>query len=175
MRVDQRRGGREDRGHAVMVGDQDIDAARGGDRDLGPGARAGIDRHDHGDPGGRRRLDRRERQAVPLIQAARDVGLDLQPEPAQGEDQDRQAVEAVRVEVAEDHHPFRALARRGQSVQQSVRVRQESRVVESGQRLREPGLEIRDAGHPATGEQARHPLGKPATERRLREIRGDGS
>ena len=55
-----------------------------------------------------RRVDRGERQAVALVEPARDVRLDRDAEPAQGDGHDRQPGQAVGVEVAEDEDALAA-------------------------------------------------------------------
>ena len=88
-----------------------------------------------------RRLDRRDRQAVALVEPARHVRLDVQPEPAQRDDQDREAVQAVCVEVAEDHDPLAAVAGASRS-----------------------GREARSASGSSAGRAARQWLGEPRDE-----------
>ena len=71
------------------------------------------------------RIDRRERQAMALVEPARDVGLDGHAEPAQRERHDRQPGQPVRIEIAEDEHPFAAVAGRPYALQEPVRIGQQ--------------------------------------------------
>ena len=93
-------------GHAMVVGDDDVDAALAATAisaaELDPVSTVTMTLT----PFRCGRVDRGERQAVALVQPARDVRLHGQAEPPQGQDEDRQAVEAVGVEVAEDHDPL---------------------------------------------------------------------
>ena len=132
----------------MVVGDEDVDAARLGDRDLRARARAAVDRDDDRDPAGHRGVDRRERQAVPLVEPARHVRLDRDAEASQRDDQDREPVEAIGIEVAEHHHPLAAVARESEPVEQSIGIGQEPWIVEPIDRLGEPGGELGGAGRP---------------------------
>ena len=111
VRVDQRHCGRQHVGQVVMVRDQDVDPAPGGRGHLRDARGARVHRHDQRDPGLGRRGDRRHRDPVALLEPGRHVRDHVQAEPAQGEDQLRQAGQAVRVEVPEDHDALPA--RRG--------------------------------------------------------------
>jgi hypothetical protein len=158
--------------HAVVVGDDDVDATLGGGGDLVPAAAPAVDGDDERDAGRHRGLDRREREAVSLVQAARDVRLHRQAEPAEGEHQDREAVEPIGVEVAEDHHPLATRAGRRQARDQPVGVRQEPRVVEPVERLREPGVQVAYVADAAADEHRGHPLGDAAAPGGLGQLRG---
>ena len=158
----------------MVIGDDDVEASRHRKRDLGSGARSAVDRHDHGDAACDGDIDRRGREPVPLLEPARDVGLHLDAEPPQRDDEDRQPVEPVRVEVAEDHHAFTALARDGQSGDHAVRVRKQVWVVESRDRFGEPGGEIASTEDAASGQKARHALGESMLACRSQEVGVDG-
>ena len=172
MRVDDRDGRRQGRGQPMVVRDDHVDATRGRDGDLGRGARPRVDRDDDADAVPLGRVDGRDRQAVPLVQPARDVRIHGQAVAPQREDEDREAIEAVRVEVAEDHDPLGSLAGRGQASEQAIGIGQEAWVVQAVQRIGEPGIQAGRVGHPAPCEQARHPLPDAASERGVGEILG---
>ena len=116
MRIDDRERVGQDGRDAMVVGDDDVDATRVRDRDLGHARRAAVDGDDEAGPGRDGRVDRGERQTVPLVQPARDVWLDRHAEPAQRDGHDRQPGQSISVEVAEDQDPLRALACEVQTV-----------------------------------------------------------
>ena len=124
MRVDDRKRRRHDRGDAVVVGHDDVDAARVGDGHLGHARRAAIHGHDDARTGRDGRIDRGERQAVALVQTARDVRIDGDAEPAQGDGHDRQPGQAVGIEVAEHEDPLTLITRSAQPGEEEVRVGQ---------------------------------------------------
>ena len=93
-----------------MVGDDDVDAALVRPRRSRPARRPAVDRDDERRTRRHRRVDGRERQAVALVEPARDVRHDRDAEPTQGEGQDRQAGQAVGIEVAEDQDALAAVA-----------------------------------------------------------------
>ena len=158
----------------MVVRDEDVDAAPLGDRDLRARARAAVDRDDDRDPAGHRGVDRGERQAVPLLEPARHVGLDRDAEASQRDDQDREPVEAIGIEVAEHHDPLTAVARESEPVEQAIGIGQEPWIVQPIDRLGEPGRELGGAGHPAACQETGHALRQPAIQRRGQELRVDG-
>ena len=103
------------------------------------------------------RVDRRQRQPVALVEAARHVRLDRDAEAAQGEGHDRQTGQAVGIEVAEDQDPLAAVARERAGGRAAMAgVGQQRRVVEAVERLGEPGVEVL-AGRPRRGRRAGSP------------------
>ncbi len=140
LRVDEgdRRG--QDLGQVVVVGDDDVDPARRRRGDLRDARGPGVDRHDQRDAVPRRGLDRRERQAVPLLQAAGDVRDGVQAEPPEGEHELGEAGQAIGIEVAEHHDPLAALDGAPGARDQAVGVGQQPRVVQPvGGGTEEPG------------------------------------
>ena len=90
-----------------------------------------------------------QREAVALLEPARHVRLDVQAEAAQREDQDREAGQAVRVEVAEDEDALVAAARGGREpVEQPVGVGQ--RAADRGGRRAGPRTRPSSAAPSAT-------------------------
>ena len=92
-----------------------------------------------------------------LVESARDVRLDRHAEPAQGDGHDRQAGQAIGVEVAEHQDALASVARRAQPAEEEVRVGQSVRVVEAVERVGEPGGDVVAGQGAAAGEQAGHP------------------
>ena len=140
LRVDEgdRRG--QDLGQVVVVGDDDVDPARRRRGDLRDARGPGVDRHDQRDAVPRRGLDRRQRQAVPLLQAAGDVRDGVQAEPPEGEHELGEAGQAIGIEVAEHHDPLAALDGAPDARDQAVGVGQQPRVVQPvGGGAEEPG------------------------------------
>ena len=84
-----------------MIGDDDVDPAAVGDGHLGHAGRPAIDRHDDAHVGGDGRVDRGQGQPVPFVQSTRNVRVDGDAEPAQGDGHDRQAGQAIGIEVDE--------------------------------------------------------------------------
>ena len=68
---------------------------------------------------------------MPFVEPARHVWVDRHAVSAQSQDEDREAVETVRVEVAEDHDPLGQLARPCDPGEEQVGVGQEGRVVQT--------------------------------------------
>ena len=157
MGVDHGEGGGHDRRHAVVVGDDDVDPAGVGRGDLGDARRAAVDRHDDRAATRRGRIERRQRQAVALVEPARHVRLDRDAEAAQGQGHDREPGQAVGIEVAEDEDALAAVARGGQAGQRQAGIGQQRRIVEAVERIREPGHDLVGRHGPAGGQDARHP------------------
>ena len=172
MRVDDGDGRRQGRGQPMVVRDDHVDATLGRDGDLGRGARSGVDGDDDADAVPLGRVDGRDRQAVPLVQPARHVRIHGQTVASQRQDEDREAIEAVGVEVAEDHDPLGSLASRDQASERSIGIGQESWVVQAVHRIGEPGIQAGGVGHPSPCKQARHPLPDAASKRCVGEILG---
>ena len=149
-------------GHAVMVGDQHVDAAGGRGGDLGHARRAGVDGDDEADPGARRRLDGRQREAMALVQARRDVRDHRDAERPERDREDRQPGQAIRVEVAEDHDRLGGPASGGDAVDEPLGVGQAARIVEARFRLGQEGGEV-GGGLDAAGGQD---LGRPGAQAR---------
>ena len=170
MRVHDRIGRRELGRDPVVVRHDDVDPARSGRRDLGTGARPAVDRDDDRDALGDRSIDRGDRQPVALLQSARHVRLHVDAEPAEGDDEDREPIEPVRIEVPEHHHPLVAVAGPGETFYESVRVRQEMGIMQPGERLGEPRDEVVSPEDAPTRQQRRHPLGQAMVERGGHEI-----
>ncbi len=82
-------------------------------------------------------VERRDREAVALVEPARHVRLDGQPVALERLDHDRQPGQPVRVEVAEHEHPLALVAREREASQQDVDVGEERRVVEPVEGLAE--------------------------------------
>ena len=162
MGIDDRVGRREDLRHPVVVRDQDVDPALDGDGDLRVARRPAVDRDDDGAAGGAGRLDRQQRQAVALVLAARHVRLGPQPGPAQGERHRREAGQPVRVEVAEDQHPFPAGPGAPDALQEPVRVGQQGRVVEPVLGRRQERVQTAHLEEPASDEHLQDPPRQPA-------------
>ena len=78
-----------------------------------------------------RGLDRRQRQAVPFLEPAGHVWDGVEAEPPEGQHELREPGQAVGIEVAEHHHPFRALDGAPDARDQELGVGQEPRVVEA--------------------------------------------
>ena len=159
VRVDdgERRG--EHRRDAMVVGDDHVDPAGVALGHLGHAGRPAVDGDDQRRAGGHRGVERRHRQAVALVEPARDVGLDRDAEAPQGEGHDRETGQAVGIEVAEDQDPFAAIAGGTQPDEHDGRVREPGRVVQTLERIGEPGDEVLAGHRPAGGEQARQARG----------------
>ena len=120
------------------------------------------------------RLDRGERQPVALVEPARDVRLDRDAEASQRDGHDREPGQPVGVEVAEDQDPLAAVARRAQPGQQRCRIGQRGRVVETVERVGEPGGDVlggrrhrgRRGGPPCAPETPRPVAAATAARRR---------
>ena len=93
-------------------------------------------------PGRDRRVDGGQRQAVALVEPAGHVGHDRDTEPAQGDGQDRQAGQAVGIEVAEDLDQLAALARVRRRRASRSPASGRRRVMQPSQRIAKPGAEI---------------------------------
>ncbi len=160
MRIDDRHGRRENGRHPVMVRDDHVEAAGIRLGDLRDAGRAAIHRDDHGGTGRRPphralAIDR----PVALIQATRHVRFDRHPEASQGDGHDGQPGQAVRIEVAEDQHPFAGRPGRTQPIEDDGRIGQRRRVMEAVQRVPEPGGQLFVRGRPARRQQSR-PAGR---------------
>ncbi len=130
---------------------------RVGRGDLGDARRAAVDRHDDGAATRPGRIERRQRQAVALLEPARHVRLDRDAEAAQGEGHDREPGQAVGIEVAEDEDALPAVTGGGQAGQGQAGIGQQRRIVEAVERIREPGHDLVRRHGPAGGQDARHP------------------
>ena len=84
----------------MVVGDDDVDAELAGPRDLRDGGDAAVDGDDEIDPVGRELLDRLEREAVALVEPARQAPVDRRAELPQDEDADGGRGDPVDVVVA---------------------------------------------------------------------------
>ena len=142
VRVDDREGRREDRRDAMVVGDDDVDAAGVALGHLGDAGRAAVDGDDQRRPEGDRGVECRHRQPVALVEPARHVRLHRDAEAAQGEGHDRQPGQPVRVEVTEDEDPLPAIACRAHPQQHDRRIREGRRVVQALERVGEPGDQV---------------------------------
>ena len=83
-----------------MVGDHDLEAPRAGGGDLVDGGDAAVDGHDEPAAFVRQALDGPERQPVALVEAVRQVPVDVGAELAQDRDRERGRADAVGVVVA---------------------------------------------------------------------------
>ena len=157
MRVhDRERVGKDGR-HAMVVGHDHVQPPPARLGDLGRARRPAVDGHDQSGAGGSGRVERSERQAVALLEAARHVGQRLDPEAAQRDDEDRQPGQAVRVEVTEDEDSLAGVPRSHDPCPCDPCVGQQRRVVEAGLRFGKPGVELGGAGHATCGEDAGDP------------------
>ena len=164
-------GVRERRWDPVMVRHDDVQTALAGDVDLGVARGAAVDRDDDRCPGRDRRLDRGERQAVALVEPAGDVRLDGDAEPAKGERHDREAGQAIRIEVTEDQDLLGVRPGSGEPGQEDVGVGQERRIVQSVERLGEPGIQVTEIHDTAPGKQSGHPVRHATRPGRRLEVR----
>ncbi len=142
-----------------MVGDDDVEPAAAGLGDLGVAGRTAVDRDDHRGPDRLGPVEGRDREAVALLEAARDVWLDRQPVAFEGLDHDRQPGQPVRVEVAEDEHALTLLAREREPSQQDPDVGEQGRVVQPVEGIAEErvdgGSVRRATGHEEAGHARR--------------------
>ena len=112
-----------------MVGDDHVDAEPPGLLDLGHGGDAAVDREDElhallGQP-----RDRRRRDAVALLEAARQVPADVGADLPQRQHGERRRADAVDVVVAVDADPLVPLDRRSQALHGHRHVAEEQRIV----------------------------------------------
>ena len=147
---------------AVVVGDDDVDAAGVALGHLGHARRPAVHRDDQRRAGGDRGVEGRHRQAVPLVEPARHVGLDRDAVAAQGQGHDRETGQAVGIEVAEDQDPFAAIAGGTQPDEHDGRVRKPGRIMQTVERIGEPGDQVLAGHRPAGSEQTSQP-GRDAT------------
>ena len=127
--------------------------------DLGHARRPAVDRDDERRARRRRGVDRGQRQAVALVEPARDVGLDRDAEAAQGEGHDREPGQAVGVEVAEDEDPLAAVAgARASGPGARSGVGQRGRVVEAVERIARTRRRVL-AGRSRRGRRGGRPAG----------------
>ena len=182
LRIDDRDRDRELRRDAVMVGDEHVDpdacASAISGRLVVPQSTVTMTVAS----GLARRGDGRTRQAVALVEPARDVRDRLDAEPPERDRQDREAGQPVRVEVAEDEDPLAGRSRPRDPCRERRRVRQEARVVERLERRREEVVEGRAIEQAAAREQARRPVRRdrdapplPGGRSRWRSRRGTAS
>ena len=144
----------------VVVGDDHVDAEPPGLLDLGDGGDAAVDREDelHALLGQAR--DRRRRDAVALLEPARQVPADVGADLPQRQHGERRRADAVDVVVAVDADPLAPLDRRSQALHGRRHVAEEQRIV--GDAL---GLEERP-GRRGIAETAAHEHGRE----RLRDV-----
>ena len=102
---DRRVGQRAVGARAVVVGDHDVHAGRLRRRDLGDGGDRAVDGDQQVGPARGEPLDRRGGEAVAVVDAARQVPVDVGAERPQGADEDRGRADAVHVVVAVDGDP----------------------------------------------------------------------
>ena len=55
---------------------------------------------------------------------------------------DRETIQPVRIEIAEHHHPLATVACQGESLQRAFRIRKQAWIVQTGERLGEPGGQV---------------------------------
>ncbi len=157
MRVhDRERVGKDGR-HAMVVGHDHVQPAPARLGDLGGARRPAVDGHDQSGAGGSGRVERGERQAVALLEAARHVRQRIDPEAAQRDDENCQPGQAVRVEVTEDEDSLAGVPRSHDPCPCDPCVGQQRRVVEAGLRFGKPGVELGGTGHATCGENAGDP------------------
>ena len=118
--------------------------------------RSAVDRHDDRRARFASGSDRGQRQAVALVEPARDVRNDLDAEATQGDREDCQAGQSVRIEVAEDEDPLAGCPCSGDPCSERLRIRQEPRIVEAGHRVRKELVEGGPIEQPAAGQEAHH-------------------
>ena len=156
MRVhDRERIGKDGR-HAMVVRHDDVEPAAARLGDLGRARRPAVDRDDQPGAGGSGGVERRQGQAVALVETARHVRQRIDPEAAERDDENRQPGQAVRVEVTEHEDSLAGIPRSHDSCQCDPCVGQQRRVVEAGLRFGKPGVELGGTGHATRGENAGH-------------------
>ena len=114
------------------------------------------------DPPAVGRVERRHRQAVTLVEPARDIRLHRDAEPAQGEGHDRQSGQPIGIEVAEHEDALAPLARQPQASEHDRGIGQQAGIMEAVERVGEPGRDIGAGDRSAVGEEAGQPLRDPS-------------
>jgi hypothetical protein len=123
MRIHDREGRRQHRGHVVVIRDQDVDPGRVRGGHLVDARRPGVDRDDDRRTSRPCRLDGRPRQPMALLEPGRDVWNRPDAEPAQRQRQDRQPGDPVGIEVAKDEDLLARLLRAQDPGPEDLRVR----------------------------------------------------
>ena len=142
MRIHEREGRRGDLRDAVVVGHDHVDPVARGGRHLGDARRPRVDGEQEAAATLARRRDGLQREPVALVHAARHVGGDVQPQPAERRHEDREAGQAVGVEVADDEDALAAVAGEGHASHDGGRVRQQGGIVEPQGRRTEVGVDV---------------------------------
>ena len=121
----ERRG--RDLGDAVVVRDDHVDPGEPGRRHLGDAGRARVDGEQEGAAALAGRLHGLQREPVALVDAARHVRGHVEPQPAERRHEDREARQAVGVEVAHHQHALAALAGPCHARHDDGRIREQGR------------------------------------------------
>ena len=154
---DRRVGQRAVGARGVVVGDDDVEPGRARGRDLLDGGDRAVDGDQQVGPAGGEPLDGRHRQAVAVVDPARQVPVDFGAERAQRADEHGGGGDAVDVVVAVDGDPRVALdvaedpLRGGAQAPERVeRVR-----VGAGEELARAGGRVQPAAHQHLGDDVR--------------------
>ncbi len=131
-----------DLGDAVVVRDDHVDPVEPGGRHLGDAGRSRVDREEERAAARARRRHGLQREPVALVDAARHVRGHVQPQPTERRHEDREARQAVGVEVADDQHALGALAGPCHARHDDGRVREQRGVVEAEGRRPEVGVHV---------------------------------
>ncbi len=149
MRIDKGRGGRWRIRDAMVVGHDHVDPEVRGRPDLDGARRPGVDREDERPACRTRLLDRPQRESVPVLEAARNVRRDVEPEVPQRRGEDGQPRQAVGIEVADHQDPLAAGPGPRRPRHDQLRVRQQGRVVDPRGRWPEERVELAQLHTPA--------------------------
>ena len=142
-------------GRPVVIRDDDVQAELTGTRDLGHGGDAAVDGDDEVDAVGRELLDRLEREAVALVEAARKAPLDIGAELPQDENADGRRGDPVDVVVAVNTDPLAVGDGLPDPLHRDRHVTERQRVVARGPRRR--GTRAPRQGRRAHGGRGRWP------------------
>jgi hypothetical protein len=96
---------------------------------------------------------------VAFLEPARDVRLGVEAEPTEGDRHDREAGQAVGVEVPEHEHPLRCGAGGNEPLQEPIGVGQEPRIVQAVLRGGKERIELTGIADAPRGEQLEHASG----------------
>ena len=112
-----------------MVGDDDLEPAPRRLGDLLDGGDPAVDRQDEPDPVVGEPAQRLARDAVALLEAARQVPVGVRPELAQDEDRECRRADAVHVVVAVDADPATCVDRGANALDRRRHVAEQERIV----------------------------------------------
>lgn len=153
MGVDDGDGRRQGPGDVMVVRDQDIDTAPAGLGDLRVARGAAVHGDDEAAASSFGRVDGPQRQAVALLEAARNVRHGVHAESPERERQDRQAGEPVGVEVAEDEDALALRPRPRDAPAKHAGIWQEAGIVEDVLRRGDERVEPGDIGNASSREE----------------------